>query len=397
MQAPSKHRKAAFAASSTSHIVQDGLSSAINVLLPILAQTFGLSYSQVGLLRGIKSLVQAVVEVSSGWLSERTGEAQLLVIGLAMSGLGYIALAAAPGIVIIASCLAVVGAGTGLHHAPSSALIALTYRDKGRSGALGLYNASGDIGKLAFTGGVSLAIGAGLAWRDISLIYGLGAVFAGIAAFVITRRLRAFQKDGAGSEAAGGGVKGWGILRWRAFGTLLLVTSLDTIVQNAVLLFVAFLMLAKGLPLYLATAATVIVLAGGVFGKAGCGFLAERLGVRRAFVLIQVLTAAGLIAVVSTPAWLAMALLAPLGAVTQGSSSITYGFAATLIHPARMARGYALLYASGAFAAAGGPFFFGLIADGYGIEAAFHFMAGAALLAAPPIFLLPSRQPEKPS
>lgn len=391
MQTATDHRKAAFAASATSHIVQDGLSSAINVLLPILAQTFGLSYAQVGLLRGIKSLVQALVEVSSGWLAERTGEAQLLVIGLLLSGLGYIAMAAAPGILVIALCLAVVGAGTGLHHAPSSALIALTYRDKGRSGALGLYNASGDVGKLAFTAGVSLATGAGLAWQGVSLLYGLGAIGAGAATFAITRQLRAFQNRDDGAEAAEGEIKGWGILNWRAFAALLGVTGLDTIVQNAVLLFVAFLMLAKGLPLYLATAATVIVLAGGVFGKAGCGFLAERLGVRRAFVLIQVLTAAGLIAVVSAPVWLALVLLAPLGAVTQGSSSITYGFAADLIHPARMARGYALLYASGAFAAAGGPFLFGLVADGYGIETAFYFMAGAALLAAPPIFLLPTR------
>ena len=71
---------------------------------------------------------------------------------------------------------------------------------------------------------------------------------------------------------------------------------------------------------------------------------------------------------------------------------MTYGFAADLIHPARMARGYALLYSSGAFAAAGGPFLFGLVADGVGIETAFYAMAGAALLAAPPIFLLPLRR-----
>ena len=123
MRALSDHKRVAFAASAASHIVQDGLSSAINVLLPILAQTFGLSYAQVGLLRGIKSLVQALVEVSSGWMAERAGEAQLLAIGLVMSGLGYAALSAAPGVLAIALCLAVVGAGTGLHHAPSSALI----------------------------------------------------------------------------------------------------------------------------------------------------------------------------------------------------------------------------------------------------------------------------------
>ncbi len=385
------HRKPAFAVSCVSHVVQDGLSSAINVLLPVLAQTFGLSYAQVGLLRGVKSLTQALFEVSSGWLAEHAGEARLIAIGLALSGVGYAALSMAPGINMIAGCLAIIGAGTGLHHAPSSALIVFAYSDQGRSGALGLYNASGDVGKLAFTGGVSLATGAGLAWQGISLIYGIIALLAAIMVLAVTQALRAHRTEARKAASPADGAKGWGILNWRAFAGLLTVTGIDTIVQSAVLLFVAFLILAKGLPLYIATAATVILLAGGVFGKAGCGFLAERLGVRRAFVLIQALTAVGLVAIVLAPNWLALALLLPLGAVTQGSSSITYGFAADLIHPTRMARGYALLYSSGAFAAAGGPFVFGLIADGFGIETAICAMAACALLAAPPIFLLPVR------
>ena len=316
MRALSDHKRVAFAASAASHIVQDGLSSAINVLLPILAQTFGLSYAQVGLLRGIKSLVQALVEVSSGWMAERAGEAQLLAIGLVMSGLGYAALSAAPGVLAIALCLAVVGAGTGLHHAPSSALIALTYGDQGRSGALGLYNASGDVGKLAFSAGVSLAAGGGMAWQGVSLIYGLVALAAAATTLVATRGLRAGLAQRRAGTGGADAANGWGVLNWRAFGALLTVTGLDTIVQNAVLLFVAFLMLAKGMPLYLATASTVVLLAGGVFGKAGCGFLAEALGVRRAFVLIQTLTAIGLVALVAAPGWLALLLLAPLGAVT---------------------------------------------------------------------------------
>ena len=76
--------------------------------------------------------------------------------------------------------------------------------------------------------------------------------------------------------------------------------------------------------------------------KAGCGYLADRIGVRRAFTFIQVLTAIGLWGVIVAPIWIAGALLIPLGAVVQGSSSITYGFAADLIDHRRMARGYAL-------------------------------------------------------
>ncbi len=174
--------KTAISITCTTHIVQDGVSSTILVLLPILAQTFGFSYAQVGLLKGAKSLSQAALEFCSGWMSEQIGECRLIIVGLALSGAGYFLLSNAPSALLVTVCLLVIGAGTALHHAPSSALIANSYLSTKRNGALGIYDASGDVGKLAFTGCFSLAIGVGLAWQQISLMYGLVAIFA---AFVI--------------------------------------------------------------------------------------------------------------------------------------------------------------------------------------------------------------------
>jgi len=167
-------------------------------------------------------------------------------------------------------------------------------------------------------------------------------------------------------------------------------------VQSSVFVFIAFLMLSKGLALSVATTATVLLLAGGVFGKAGCGFLADKMGMRASFVLIQTLTVVGLITVVIAPVGLAFVLLVPLGAVVQGTSSITYSFAAGLIDPRRMARGYALLYSVGTFASAAGPLAIGVIADSFGIETAMYTIALIAILAVPPIFALremPAGQP----
>ena len=209
-------------------------------------------------------------------------------------------------------------------------------------------------------------------------------------------KLRQSQSENEIVEAAHSpsqGTKGWGILDWRSFGALLATTSIDTIVQTCVLVFIAFLMLAKGLSLPVATAATVVLLAGGVFGKAGCGFLAQKLGAKPAFILIQVLTAIGLFVLVLAPNWLAMALLLPLGAVLQGSSSITYSFAANLIHPQKMARGYALLYSSGTLAAVGSPWLFGRIADVFEVGNAFYLMALLVLVSIPT--MLPLRDEKK--
>ncbi len=394
MQENTSNEKRALVIGSAAHVVQDGLTATIYVLLPILAQAFGLNYTQVGLFKGLKSLAQAVLEMFSGVVTERRGECRVLALGLLLSGIGYAGLTLAPDALFVLMFLFVVGAGTALQHAPASALIISAYPSNRRRGPLGLYNSSGDVGKLVFTGCFSLLIGAGCAWQKITLLYGLAALSTAVIVTCLAKAFEELRRDATGTDDTSthhDATLGWGILNWRSYCTLLAVVFLDTMVQAGVLVFVAFLMLSKGLPLWLATSATVIVLTGGIFGKAGCGFLADRVGVRFAFALIQVLTAIALFCVVSAPDWLALLLLFPLGVVVQGSTSITYGFAADLIHPRRMARGYALLYSSASFSSVAGPLAFGLIADRFGIEVSIAVMAIVALLAAPPIALLPER------
>ena len=394
MQEKSPIQKSALSVGCTAHIVQDGLTATIYVLLPVLAQSFGLSYTQVGLFKGLKSFAQAVLEMCSGLLTERFGDLRVIVFGLLLSGIGYVGLAFAPTALVILVCLFVIGAGTAFQHAPASALIISACPVDGRRGPLGLYNSSGDIGKLLFTGCFTFVIGAGLAWQNVSFVFGLTAITAAAAIAFFMRALDKFRKEKAVSSAEASdndGGPGWGILNWRSFGTLLLVVFFDTMVQAGALVFIAFLLLSKGLPLAVATGATVVLLIGGIFGKAGCGYLADRLGVRPAFILIQMLTAAGLVCVAIVPGWVTMLLLVPLGVVIQGSTSITYGFAADLIHPRRMARGYALLYSSASLSSVAGPLFFGLVADALGIQIAIHAMAIIALLAVLPVaFLLPA-------
>lgn len=382
-------RKSLFAAG-LAHICQDGLGASTYVLLPILAEAFGLTYAQVGAIKGVKNLALGCLELVSGFLSERFGESPVLVFGLLVAGFGYTALAATSTVAVVISCLIVVGIGGGLQHAPASALVSNTYDIDSRRSALGLYNSSGDVGKLLFSACFSLAIGAGIAWQHVVFSYGSFALLAALFIGITMSVHRPLVRTNAGANSTGSGhesARGWGVLNVSHFSILLSIVFIDNVVQVGVLVFVAFLIIAKDLPLYIATLATAMVLVGGVFGKAGCGFLAEIMGVRRAFVLVQFLTAVGLIGIVTAPGWLAFALLLPLGVVSQGSTSITYGLLPDYIHPERMARGYSILYSSSSIAAAGGPWLIGLSADFYGIYIAFELMAVIALLALVPLFL----------
>lgn len=384
-------RKKALAVGCSAHVIQDGLGAAIYVLLPILAQTFGLGYAQIGLFKGAMNLSQAILELSSGFLSERIGNAQTLVFGMAVAGLGYLSLAAVDQTSVLLMCLLIVGVGTAFQHAPASTLVSQAYASEGQRSALGLYNSSGDVGKLLFAACFSLSIGAGLAWQHIAFSFGLIAILAAIAvALALPSLPQPPLPTPKVSQSTPTDVSSyWGIINRRSFTTLLIVIFLDNLVQAGVLVFVAFAMISKGIPLFFATMATVVVLIGGTFGKAGCGLLAQRLGTRRAFVLIQFATVVCLIAFIVAPPWVAFGLLLPLGVVSQGSTSITYGLIPDLIHPERLARGYALMYSLTSFASAIGPFSFGLTADQFGINYAFFAMAVITLVSSLPMIFFP--------
>jgi len=80
-------------ASCGAHLIQDGLVALQYVLLPILAQIFGLNYTQVGLLRALSNSAMTLLEIPAGVLSERFGETRLLVFGLLCAARGYLGVA----------------------------------------------------------------------------------------------------------------------------------------------------------------------------------------------------------------------------------------------------------------------------------------------------------------
>ncbi|MCE9642022.1 MAG: MFS transporter, partial [Betaproteobacteria bacterium] len=85
----------------TAHILHDGLSDVSYVLLPILAQAFGLSLVQVGVIRSAWRGATAIFQTPVGLAAERLGARNLLAFGTAASGLAFIALGQSVGFAAI--------------------------------------------------------------------------------------------------------------------------------------------------------------------------------------------------------------------------------------------------------------------------------------------------------
>jgi predicted MFS family arabinose efflux permease len=374
----------------TIHAVQDGLTTTVNVLLPILAQAFGLTYAQVGIVKAANVAAMALLEIPSGLLSERFGARILLVFGLLVVGTGYLWLSLAAGFTAILFSLFLAGIGAAFQHTLSSAIIAAAFPGPARRPALGIYNASGDVGKLALSGILTLLVGLGIGWQTITSGFGLVSIALALLVLILLFRGRIIGRDRTAKDPAQATPRspGWGVRNKPAFIALCTITSLDTVVQAGFLTFIAFLMIEKGVAVDLAALAVVLTLAGGVVGKFACGFLAGRLGVIRSLILVEALTVAGIIAVVVAPPMAAYIMLPLLGAFLQGSSSITYGTVSDLFHEDRQARGFSLMYATGNVASVVSAIALGLVSDWFGLNAMMLMIALLTLLTLPLCALL---------
>ena len=387
MSTPTKPRSGnVLIAACGAHAIQDGLVALQYVLLPILAQSLGLSYAQIGLLRSVSATTMSLLEIPAGILAERTGERRLLVAGLIAAGLGYLCVAHASTFVTITLGFMLAGAGAGFQHSLSSAVIVSHFDDAARRKALGSYNSSGDGGKLAFTALFSAGIGVGLGWNAIVTAL---AVVAIVFAFAVSRLLRHINlnKRASSQKASSESNKqGWGITHPRRFTALSMLVFLDSTVQAVFLTFLAFILLNKGAAAGTAASAVVLALAGGMIGKFCAGFMAARFGDRVTFNLLQLLTIAGFAALTWLPVSVSLILLPAIGLVVQGSSTVSYGSVADFVSADRQARGYALIYTIANGASVTGPLAFGLLADWLGLD--FSMLVAAVLVMASMLFSL---------
>jgi MFS family permease len=359
------------------HVLHDGFSDALYVLLPIWAAEFRLTLTQVGVLKAVYTGGMAVSQVPAGLLAERWGERRLLAAGTAVAALGYVAVAtSASGMLPLVGLLLVSGLGSGVQHPLSSSLVAHAYETGPRRAALGTYNFAGDIGKIAVPAAVALVAGL-VGWRVAGAVYGL----LGLAgAVVIAAVLGWLKAGGADVQAekltlAGGG---WGIRDARGFQALSAVGMIDTATRTALLTFLPFLLLERGLT----------VAAGGAAGKFVCGLVAERVGIVRTVVLTELATALGIAAVALGSLSVALAVLLPLGIALNGTSSALYATVADLVLPERRARAYGLYYTLVVAASAAAPLVYGALGDALGVMATLLVTSAVVLLTLPLCFVL---------
>ena len=160
----------------------------------------------------------------------------------------------------------------------------------------------------------------------------------------------------------------------------------DSAVRSGFLIFLPFLLRAKGADLPTIGLALSLLFAGGAAGKFVCGLAAERVGVIRTVVLTEAATAAGIVAIVAASQPVALAVLPVLGVALNGTSSVLYGTVADLVAPDRRARAYGLYYSLSIGASSLAPTAYGSLGDLVGAPSTL-IVAGLVVLATIPLCL----------
>ena len=389
MASGSTEQRRTLKACASAHVLHDGLADMLYALLPVLAQTLGLSYAQVGIIRGANKLATAALQLPAGLLAERIGALPLLTLGTAVAGFAFLGLTLADSFWPVFVGFLIAGCGGAVQHPLSSSLITTAYPGEGRARALGIYNTFGDIGKFTFVGLTVLALGAGLAWQWPVLVFAIVSLVCAVGIWLTLAHLpiaTAHVEPTPSKQSAEASGLGWGFKSWSGAVALGIVSSIDTGSRVAFLTFVAFLMIEKGVAASWAAVAVLVTLFGGMCGKFACGLLAERVGTVRAIALTELVTALGILGVVWSPHYGAFALLPFVGVVLNGTSSVVYAAVSELVDDRRHARAYGLIYTLGSACGIAAPLVFGLVADRFGLEVTFYAIAGsvAALIALMP-------------
>jgi MFS family permease len=294
--------------------------------------------------------------------------AGLMVIGVASSFLQ---------VLLLTFCA---GSGGSVQHPVASAFVSREYEGRNRGSALGVLNFAGDIGKFVVPAVFALSL-TWYGWRWSLFALGtVSLVFAAVFWYTLRHkdhRQRAVRRT---QPAA---TRGWGILSPKTFASLLSIGVLDGSVRNALLTFVPFLLMAKGVSEASASLMFTVIFIGGAAGKLGCGLLADKLGTTAMVVLTEVLTGACLLALLPLDQRLLLPLLFCLGFFLNGTSSVLLDGVADLFDSTKRSRGYGLYFTIYLGSGAISPSLYGLVGDAWGLRSVFIAMALASLAVVP--------------
>ncbi len=293
---------------SLTHLLHDIYSSFLAPLRPLLIEKFELSYG-LSALWDIVTRIPWFLNPLFGVIAEKTAARYFVIVTPAVTAVAMSLLGVAPSYIVVSILLFVAGISSAMFHVPTPVMVQqLSGKHVGRGMSFFMFGGemARTLGPLTITGAVSLW-GLEGTWKLIP--FGL------IASFILWFRLKNIRISGPVQKAK----KNKGL--WLAFKRLLPffmiligITFFRAIMKSGLTAFLpTYYFNEKGEGLLFANSALAVFQFAGAIGALFSGTISDRIGRKRALLIIALVTPVIMLLFVESAGWISFVFLIVLG------------------------------------------------------------------------------------
>jgi MFS family permease len=364
------------------------------LLLPLIGSELGLSYSQIGSILTCQFAAGAISNIPGGIFVDTVGRKGLLMaVALFWIGFPYLMMGFSHAYWMMLGCATLLGIGNNLWHPTAIPWLATRFPDR-KGLVMSFHSMGGNVGDAV----APLVVGALLAvfsWRDVVLMNVVPGIAMSVLILVYVGRIHNAEKGSAPDD------KKAKALRLKSFATLLtdravvmlsVGSAFRTMTQSALLTFLpVYLAREMGYSPFWIGASMFALQAAGFIAAPIAGHLSDTIGRRQIIISSMSMTAVVLLAMIFTGGtiWFVL-LVAALGFFLYSVRAVLQAWLLDATPPGLGGSAIGILFGAQAAGAAIGPICAGILADHYGIMAAFYFLAATIIVANFLVFLTPS-------
>ena len=354
------------------------------LLLPLIGNELGLSYSQIGLIISCQYIAAAVANIPGGMMVDTVGRKGLLMaVSLFWVGFPYLLIGFTHGYLMLLACTALVGFGNSLWHPTAIPTLGQRYPDR-KGLVLSLHGMGGNVGDAV----APIVIGALLGfftWRQVVVMNVVPGLVVALLMLAFLGSMRLGEKNTSAERQSlsqyWSGVRR--LFRNRAVILISTGSTFRAMTQSALLTFLpVYLANEMGYPPVWVGACLFAVQAAGFAAAPVAGHLSDRMGRKSILMSSMATTAVLLIAMTFAGGSIVfVALVTLLGFFLYAIRPVIQAWLLETTPKNMGGSSIGILFGAQAIGAAVGPFLAGTVADRYGLLSAFYFLAATIVIA----------------
>lgn len=353
----------AIAVVSAAHFVQHFQGLVLPPLFPLLAAQLGIGFIELGFALTVASITAVAAQLPVGYLVDKAGSRVMLVLGLAVSAVAFIAFALSPSYTTLLITMGFVGLSGSVFHPADYAILSVQVAPARVGRAFSIHTFSGFLGN-AVAPVTMLAVAASFGLKGAMIATGVIALVAAVPVLLvrgIDNRQPAIRGGGTGANIGLAQVLTPSIVFLTGFFALLSLSGSGLSNFSVVALGSAF-----GTPIALASLALTVYLSMQALGVLAGGFIADMTRRHAEVAAVGyainacIVLAIGTLGLGATPLIAAMGAAGLLGGLIMPSRDMLVRAAAP---PGAMGRTFGIVTSGFSIGGVVGPLMFGFIMD----------------------------------